>query len=687
MTSTKPAAFSRRGSPSGNGIENGEGRGKDEWKGHSKRLCSDWLVSYESNFSVAKDREWFTTYTPFDSYVLDHKGVLMEVYGIGRVTLPVECSDRSDDNPTQGAEIILQDVLHVPKAVCNLVSRHDSALGRQELWTLPSEKDPYKRGVFQHQHRNGSKSNEPGPGLGGGVDVCVYMLPNSGSLCLLDLDMDRPPTGYALAHTSFPVYTDRNGNGSPKMLMDTYSGDLIPLTWPDNQRERWKRKKETGDDNCSRTIATNTGPRIQNSELVKRLMDQRAGLISQLGSLDMLIDDLLQGVTPAAAASVNNNADTTRPITTTGSTSMASSPSIVTPAATASVDNSETTPTPADTSTTPSIPGAAVDHSGVCCHGEEEDNTQATEELVRTAIEEEAKAEEDAQWETQSEEELGTMVADDKFSEWYEEVKDQIMAEYDDIEDEVMAEYEDETEDEDDGGVTGQEEIAASSDSEAGKAYSPNWVPFSSNGLKVAAKSDSAAGKANSPNWVPLSNIGLKVECNSISGRYTGHVIVTLPGGCKTKTWSYDKVKKKKLSEEDKAWFRAMSKYTPHFFKSIGYNADTDTWEPERGGPEDRAHARTLLKWLRYHARPPLSHGGEIRIDLDAGVLDDHGLKAAKERLRVLRAAGRDPSPEARQELNFIHETTLRLRSELNMSYKDAPDARIWSYNEIFGKY
>ncbi|KAK3496278.1 hypothetical protein B0T13DRAFT_435282 [Neurospora crassa] len=656
MTSTMPAAFSRRGFPSGNGIENGEGRGKDEWKGHSKRLCSDWLVSYESNFShsVAIDREWFTTYTPFDSYVLDHKGILMEVFGIGSVTLPVKCNDRSDDNPTQSAEVTLYDVLHVPKAACNVVSRHDSALGRQDLWTLPSEGDPYQRGVFQHQHRHRSKSNEPGPGLGGGVDVCVYMLPNSGSPCLLDLDMDRPPTGYALAHTSFPVYTDRNGNGSPKMLMNTYSGDLIPLAWPDNQRERWIRKKNTGDDDCSRTIATNTGPRIQNSELVKRLMDQRAGFISQLRSLDMLIDDLLQGVTQAAAASVNNNADTTRPITTTGSTSMASL-SIVTPP-TASVDNSATTPV--DTST-PSIPGA-VDHSGVCHGGG--DNTQAPE-FIRTTMEEEPKTEEEA-------EEDNVTIADDK-----------VIIEYD-MEDEIMAEYE--AEDNEDG-VTGQEEIAVSLDSAAGKTDSPNCVPLSSNGLKVAASSDSAAKKAVSLYWSPLSSIRFRVECDPDKGSYTGLFIVTLPGRHETKTWSYDKVKKAHLSENEKAWLKAVSKYTPRFFRSIGYCAQTDTWEPKRGGGKDRAHARTLVKWLRCHARPPLSYGGEIGIDLDVGVLHDYGLEAAKERLRVLRAAGRDPSPEARQELIFIAETTLRLRSEGVTTYKDDPDDPCnYSYEELF---
>ncbi|EAA29719.2 hypothetical protein NCU09716 [Neurospora crassa OR74A] len=666
MTSTIPAASSRPDSPSGNEDKNGEGRGKDEWKGHSKRLCSDWLVSYESNFSVAIDREWFTTYTPFDSYVLDHRGVLMEVFGIGSVTLPVKCNDQFDDNPTQGAEVTLHDVLHVPKAACNVVSRHDSALGRQDLWTMPSEGDSYQRGVFQHQQRHRSKSNEPGPGLGGGVDVCVYMLTNSDSPCLLDLDMDRPPTGYALAHTSFPVYTDRNGNGSPKMLMDTYSGDLIPLAWPDNQRERWIRKKETGDDDCSRTIATNTGPRIQNSELVKRLINQRAGLISQLRSLDMLIDEV-QGVTSATTATASVNDADTRPMTTV-STSMASL-SIVTPP-TASVDNSATTPV--DTST-PSMPGA-VNHSGVCHGGG--DNTQAPE-FIRTTVEEEAETEEGAQWETESEEEGEE---DDETM-----ANDKVIIEYD-MEDEIMAEYE--AEDNEDG-VIGQEEIAASSDSAAGKTESPDCVPPSSNGLKVAASSDSAAEKAVSLNWVPLSSILFRVECDPDRGSYTGLFTVTLPGGpggYHTKTWSYDEVNKNHLTENEKAWLKAVSKYTPRFFRWIGYSAQTDTWEPKRGGGKDRAHARTLVKWLRGHARPPCSYGGEPRIDLDTGVLKDHGLGAAKERLRVLRAAGRERSPKARQEQIFIQQTTLRLRSEgVIMTYKDDPDDPcIGSYEEIF---
>ncbi|KAK1773110.1 hypothetical protein QBC45DRAFT_428439 [Copromyces sp. CBS 386.78] len=790
---TPGTASFRPSSRSGNRSENengegrakGEGAGEDKRKEHSKRLRSDWLVSYESNFSVAKDREWFTSYAAFDSYVLDHKGVLMEVLGIGSVTLPVKRSTSNsfdDEDPTQSTgEVTLQQVLHVPKAVCNMVSRHDKALGRQELWTLPDEQNPSKRGVFQHQHKQRSISNIPDAGPDADADVCVYILPHSGSLCFLDLHLDSPPTGYALAPSSFTAYTDGHGNGSPKVMIDTCSGDLIPLTWPDHQRERWQRKMETGDDDSCACMAANatatataSGPRIKNSELVKKLMDQRAGLISQLRRLDELIDEV-QGVTPAAAATATvNNSDATRT-----STSTAASLSRVTlSVATASLKISDTTPV---STGTPSV-SKVVDHSEVFHGGE--DTTQKPD-LVRTTVDEEAEPEPEAmaevdamEWEeTQAEaeamecEESTTetepmaeveamevakeevikeeMVEEDTKAEDEEEVKKEetveeeeedeaqgetqseeepggereeeaMMKEDAKAEEEVMAKEEEETKKEEK--IKEEEEVRKEAQEEKEEEKEeqvepePETKTEEERDQKAAyhwTSADAAESTQRPPpprvehdttpaetaetkkKWVPLSTISFRIHCDPDRGKYSSTFTVDVSGEYDGKMWSYDRVKKNRLSDDEKAWLKAISRYyKPHFsqfFESLGYAPDTDTWNPETGGGKDRANARTLVKWLRAHARPPLSYGGEVMVDLDAGVPNDHGLAAAKERLRALRIAGRERSPEAREEQIFIQKTTLYLRmvgiDYSILSYTDIPDAPCWSCQDIFGEY
>ncbi|KAK3948404.1 hypothetical protein QBC32DRAFT_400972 [Pseudoneurospora amorphoporcata] len=639
---TPETASFRPSSRSGNRSENenGEGRAKGEGAGENKR-------KEPSKRLVAKDREWFTSYAAFDSYVLDHKDVLIEVLGIGSVTLPVKRSTSNsfddDEDPTQSTgEVTLQQVLHVPKAGCNMVSRHDKALGRQELWMLPDEETPSKRGVFQHQHKQRTKSNKPDAGPDADADVCVYILPHSGSLCFLDLHLDSPPTGYALAPSSFTAYTDGHGKGSPKVMIDTCSGDLIPLTWPDHQRERWQRKMEAGDDDSCACIAANatatattSGPTIKNSELVKKLMDQRAGLISQLRRLDELIDEV-QGVTSAAAATASvNNSDATR-----ASTSTAASLSRVTlSVATASLKISDTTPV---STSTPSV--SKVEEVIKEEMVEEDTNAEDEEEVKKEETVEEEEEEDEAQGETQSEEEPGGEREEEEEAMIKEDAK---------AEEEVMAKEEEETKkeektkEEEEVGKEAQEEVEEEKEEEKEEEEEEEEEkeeqvePEPEPGTKTEEERDQKAA----------------IHCDPHRGKYSSTFTVDVSGEYDGKMWSYDRVKKNKLSDEEKAWLKAISRHRPHFsqfFESLGYAPDTDTWSPERGGGKDRANACTLVKWLRAHARPPLSYGGEVMVDLDAGVPNDHGLAAAKERLRALRIAGRQRSPEAREELIFI---------------------------------
>ena len=83
------------------------------------RPCFDWIFSTASNVHVAIDRAAFTSYTPFDSYVLTVSDQsLMSVLGIGSVDLDLRRKAGSRKCHT----ITLDNVLHVPNSRCNLFS-------------------------------------------------------------------------------------------------------------------------------------------------------------------------------------------------------------------------------------------------------------------------------------------------------------------------------------------------------------------------------------------------------------------------------------------------------------------------------------------------------------------------------------------------------------------------------------
>ena len=81
--------------------------------------CHDWIFSSASNVHVAVDRSAFKTYTCFKSHVLrvaDQSPV--KVRGIGTVELKIRRQPGSKESHT----IILENVLHVPKWICNVFS-------------------------------------------------------------------------------------------------------------------------------------------------------------------------------------------------------------------------------------------------------------------------------------------------------------------------------------------------------------------------------------------------------------------------------------------------------------------------------------------------------------------------------------------------------------------------------------
>jgi hypothetical protein len=87
-------------------------------------VSPDWVFSNNSNVSVAKDRGWFTSYTPFTSRLGSLVGnVDIAVVGIGSVEIPVKLRNRRRNGQTHST-IRLDEVLHAPTSLCNILG-HD----------------------------------------------------------------------------------------------------------------------------------------------------------------------------------------------------------------------------------------------------------------------------------------------------------------------------------------------------------------------------------------------------------------------------------------------------------------------------------------------------------------------------------------------------------------------------------
>ena len=89
----------------------------------SAPVSPDWVFSSGSNVSVAKDRGWFTSYTPFTSQLSSVVGAGVAVVGIGNVEIPVELGSNQDGR--QHGTIRISDVLHAPDGICNILGNGD----------------------------------------------------------------------------------------------------------------------------------------------------------------------------------------------------------------------------------------------------------------------------------------------------------------------------------------------------------------------------------------------------------------------------------------------------------------------------------------------------------------------------------------------------------------------------------
>jgi hypothetical protein len=146
--------------------------------------------------SVAKNRGWFTEYTPFKSQLngsgVDGRGLSVE--GVGTVEIPtVRALDRS--GPSIHTTLRLTNVLHVPSCLCNIIGR------------------PENDGSFTFELPQGLNGTD-------GQRIACFE-PNRG---LFILKLSEPSAGREVG---------------PKVIVPE-SNYFIFAEWSDNERKKWE---------------------------------------------------------------------------------------------------------------------------------------------------------------------------------------------------------------------------------------------------------------------------------------------------------------------------------------------------------------------------------------------------------------------------------------------------------------
>ncbi|KAK0743843.1 hypothetical protein B0T18DRAFT_448435 [Schizothecium vesticola] len=168
--------------------------------GAAPGLCPDWVLATSSNVHVARDRGWFSTYTPFPTFATPYMTSRpMEVLGVGDVHIPVKLFP-TGSGPEAHGTLHLRNVLHIPVGVCNLVGS-------------PGTGD-YDEVEFQFgdDKQDVAITGQGGRRLGYFESRRPWVLKLSG-----------PPTGPVVGPSTL----------DPEKI---YS---IKVTWPESERQRW----------------------------------------------------------------------------------------------------------------------------------------------------------------------------------------------------------------------------------------------------------------------------------------------------------------------------------------------------------------------------------------------------------------------------------------------------------------
>ena len=142
-------------------------------------LCPTWICRTGATIHVAKNRGWFSSYTPFDSHAKSGYLEPMKVIGVGTVEIPVKISDHRHGN------LRLKYVLHAPNAFCNIVAGH----------------------IFSNNEPKWCDEPEPLRNWKGRVVALVMKIP--GGKGLQGLRLRSLPLGPVMGRSPFEVEGDR----------------------------------------------------------------------------------------------------------------------------------------------------------------------------------------------------------------------------------------------------------------------------------------------------------------------------------------------------------------------------------------------------------------------------------------------------------------------------------------------
>ncbi|EXJ91675.1 hypothetical protein A1O3_00225 [Capronia epimyces CBS 606.96] len=161
------------------------------------KQCYDWIFSSASNIHVALDRAAFKTYSSFKSYVVtvaDQRQVT--VRGIGTVEIKIRRAPGAKDSHT----VCLENVLHVPDWICNIVS---------DVCFIPAN--------YEHSWTE--------------FGVNFFVREKAG----------MRPWGYTENFCGLDrLVLSRNVQGRSPMLEDADREVFsVSLTWPPSQRDKW----------------------------------------------------------------------------------------------------------------------------------------------------------------------------------------------------------------------------------------------------------------------------------------------------------------------------------------------------------------------------------------------------------------------------------------------------------------
>ena len=175
-------------------------------------LTPDWVMATGSNAHAARDRGWFSHYTPFTTYAQSVMGREIRAVGVGDVDIPVKVYPKRSGPRAHGV-LRLRNVLHIPSAICNIVG-------------MPTPTDDFGEGDgFANVQLYGMGISGDDGELTDTNDRRVAYLHRSPVSGFWVVGLSGPPVG--------PAVTPSRLEASPGVPMS------LSIRWPELEELRW----------------------------------------------------------------------------------------------------------------------------------------------------------------------------------------------------------------------------------------------------------------------------------------------------------------------------------------------------------------------------------------------------------------------------------------------------------------